>query len=405
MVLRSIGKWKRDTDVSDCEGCKLSFTFFRRRHHCRQCGGLFCSKCSEHALVITLIDKEKEQKVCDGCYNQKLAADRRLLQPSNNKPSPAATQHHHVKEAPPAPASVATTKSAAAKSADTYPTAAATSSSAAAAAPAAHNHPHSSATAAADATIERRTPSAEANLGEPKEHAQHSQPPLHHDHHHRHHHHKQEDLLPAPDSNPPQQEDGYRETVDDDDDEDRYYDDDDESDSDFDGPDIEKMMSEQAISSRLIACSSQNLSFLSQLQDSVRKWDHGNILNVLLFAGPDRQHPMVLTVMPHETMEEVAGRLTELYFRLEHPPFVRMTAEAAQTLRQSLHFTSEYQQIPLSARAMDVVRQSPNVVLSSLGPEQLRLVLQNNVVSGRSVREFLRSERSDNQQQDDHDQY
>ena len=32
--------WKSDHEHTECPLCKLKFTVFRRRHHCRQCGGL-----------------------------------------------------------------------------------------------------------------------------------------------------------------------------------------------------------------------------------------------------------------------------------------------------------------------------------------------------------------------------
>ena len=39
--------WVDDSYSSDCFRCRAPFTFFRRRHHCRHCGHLFCSACSD----------------------------------------------------------------------------------------------------------------------------------------------------------------------------------------------------------------------------------------------------------------------------------------------------------------------------------------------------------------------
>ena len=39
--------WVDDSYSSECFRCRLSFTFFRRRHHCRHCGHLFCGDCSD----------------------------------------------------------------------------------------------------------------------------------------------------------------------------------------------------------------------------------------------------------------------------------------------------------------------------------------------------------------------
>lgn len=37
--------WKSDQETTRCFGCNnLFFLFFRRKHHCRKCGNIFCSK-------------------------------------------------------------------------------------------------------------------------------------------------------------------------------------------------------------------------------------------------------------------------------------------------------------------------------------------------------------------------
>jgi phosphatidylinositol 3-kinase len=44
--------WVRD-DISDkCLGCEKTFGIFRRRHHCRSCGGLYCYECSGYNIEI-----------------------------------------------------------------------------------------------------------------------------------------------------------------------------------------------------------------------------------------------------------------------------------------------------------------------------------------------------------------
>ena len=37
--------WMPDAVVTKCYDCEAKFTTFRRRHHCRVCGQIFCSKC------------------------------------------------------------------------------------------------------------------------------------------------------------------------------------------------------------------------------------------------------------------------------------------------------------------------------------------------------------------------
>merc|ERR1712107_772161 len=44
--------WVPDHAASQCMGCHTQFWFGRRKHHCRSCGLLFCSECSEQAVPI-----------------------------------------------------------------------------------------------------------------------------------------------------------------------------------------------------------------------------------------------------------------------------------------------------------------------------------------------------------------
>ncbi len=38
-------QWIPDAVSSDCYRCNAKFTTLRRKHHCRTCGQIFCSKC------------------------------------------------------------------------------------------------------------------------------------------------------------------------------------------------------------------------------------------------------------------------------------------------------------------------------------------------------------------------
>ena len=60
--------WTSDHSASQCTLCSATFTFFNRRHHCRQCGVLVCSACSAHKLLLPAIHPTDMQRVCDGCY-------------------------------------------------------------------------------------------------------------------------------------------------------------------------------------------------------------------------------------------------------------------------------------------------------------------------------------------------
>ena len=38
--------WINDNMVTHCHNCKSEFGFFIRKHHCRNCGNIFCRTCT-----------------------------------------------------------------------------------------------------------------------------------------------------------------------------------------------------------------------------------------------------------------------------------------------------------------------------------------------------------------------
>ena len=50
-------------------GCNTQFWFGRRKHHCRSCGKLFCSECSEKYLPIPSEQLYHPVRVCDLCFS------------------------------------------------------------------------------------------------------------------------------------------------------------------------------------------------------------------------------------------------------------------------------------------------------------------------------------------------
>ena len=66
--------WTSDHSASHCTVCAAAFTFFNRRHHCRQCGVLVCSSCSSRKLLLPAIHPTDMQRVCDKCYKADEAA-------------------------------------------------------------------------------------------------------------------------------------------------------------------------------------------------------------------------------------------------------------------------------------------------------------------------------------------
>ncbi|XP_052901305.1 RUN and FYVE domain-containing protein 2 isoform X3 [Anopheles moucheti] len=73
------GGWTPDKGVSKCTGCEKEFSMTRRKHHCRNCGKIFCSSCSEHVATLAAVDQQQQTangskpvRVCNHCW-EKLA--------------------------------------------------------------------------------------------------------------------------------------------------------------------------------------------------------------------------------------------------------------------------------------------------------------------------------------------
>ena len=81
-MLRSVGRWKKDSEATSCEDCGASFGFLKRRHHCRSCGGIFCGACTEHTVQLLLVSATQPQRACGPCCQ-------RLRPPVRVPPTPA----------------------------------------------------------------------------------------------------------------------------------------------------------------------------------------------------------------------------------------------------------------------------------------------------------------------------
>ncbi|KAF7437263.1 hypothetical protein PC9H_004100 [Pleurotus ostreatus] len=46
--------WKEDALASACDNfyCRVRFSIFERRHHCRKCGSVFCAACTSHTTAL-----------------------------------------------------------------------------------------------------------------------------------------------------------------------------------------------------------------------------------------------------------------------------------------------------------------------------------------------------------------
>ncbi|KAG8234460.1 hypothetical protein J437_LFUL011859 [Ladona fulva] len=59
--------WVPDADAPSCMSCAIKFTLIKRRHHCRACGKVLCSKCCSSKAKLTYM-KHSEARVCLPCF-------------------------------------------------------------------------------------------------------------------------------------------------------------------------------------------------------------------------------------------------------------------------------------------------------------------------------------------------
>ncbi|XP_042229640.1 lateral signaling target protein 2 homolog [Homarus americanus] len=60
--------WVPDQQAPRCMACGAAFTMVRRRHHCRNCGKVFCAHCSQHAVPLPHYGIWKAVRVCNVCF-------------------------------------------------------------------------------------------------------------------------------------------------------------------------------------------------------------------------------------------------------------------------------------------------------------------------------------------------
>ncbi|KAK6481951.1 RUN and FYVE domain-containing protein 2-like isoform X1 [Huso huso] len=58
--------WLKDKDATHCKLCEKEFSISRRKHHCRNCGEIFCNTCSDNDLPLPA--SPKPVRVCDTCH-------------------------------------------------------------------------------------------------------------------------------------------------------------------------------------------------------------------------------------------------------------------------------------------------------------------------------------------------
>ncbi|CAG9764999.1 unnamed protein product [Ceutorhynchus assimilis] len=68
IVGRAADHWLKDEGAETCANCNVKFNIYERRHHCRNCGQVFCSRCSRFESEISRLRILKPVRVCQNCY-------------------------------------------------------------------------------------------------------------------------------------------------------------------------------------------------------------------------------------------------------------------------------------------------------------------------------------------------
>ncbi|XBW34604.1 hypothetical protein QEN19_000170 [Hanseniaspora menglaensis] len=77
---RTPGEW---IESEFCLICNDKFGIFNRKHHCRNCGGVFCNEHSSHFIQLLDLGITEKVRVCDDCY--KTYTDKRSGDGKRNK--------------------------------------------------------------------------------------------------------------------------------------------------------------------------------------------------------------------------------------------------------------------------------------------------------------------------------
>uniref|UniRef100_H2ZIN3 FYVE-type domain-containing protein n=1 Tax=Ciona savignyi TaxID=51511 RepID=H2ZIN3_CIOSA len=59
-------QWESDKQASTCAQCEKPFNLARRKHHCRNCGQIYCNSCSDNTMPLA--SSAKPVRVCDTCH-------------------------------------------------------------------------------------------------------------------------------------------------------------------------------------------------------------------------------------------------------------------------------------------------------------------------------------------------
>ncbi|XP_066303903.1 uncharacterized protein [Branchiostoma lanceolatum] len=60
-------RWVEDNEAVVCCLCNNKFNQIRRKHHCRQCGKVLCSKCCKDKVPMPQLQLDDPERVCEDC--------------------------------------------------------------------------------------------------------------------------------------------------------------------------------------------------------------------------------------------------------------------------------------------------------------------------------------------------
>ncbi|XP_027353915.1 protein FREE1 isoform X1 [Abrus precatorius] len=85
--------WVPDEAVSKCTACGTDFGAFVRKHHCRNCGDIFCDKCTHGRIALTSDENAQPVRVCDRCMAE---VTQRLNSAKESSSKPALQSHEDL---------------------------------------------------------------------------------------------------------------------------------------------------------------------------------------------------------------------------------------------------------------------------------------------------------------------
>ena len=60
-------EWMKDKEVTHCINCNNKFSLTLRKHHCRNCGKIYCTKCCKQKIMLPNLQYNNPQLVCNHC--------------------------------------------------------------------------------------------------------------------------------------------------------------------------------------------------------------------------------------------------------------------------------------------------------------------------------------------------